>query len=44
MLHFIAEAASGEPPLVDKDLFMWRGAQDIAVNAASAVVVAHNSN
>ncbi len=44
MLRFIAEAAFGEPPSAVKDLFMWRGAQHIAVYAANAVVAAHDSN
>jgi hypothetical protein len=44
VLRFIAEAAFGEPPSAVKDLFMWRGAQHIAVYAANAVVAAHDSN
>ncbi len=44
VLRFIAEAAFGKPPSAVRDLFMWQGAQQIAVYAANAVVAAHNIN
>jgi hypothetical protein len=44
VLRFVAKAHFDEPPAAVKALFMWRGAPHITVYAASAVVMAHDSN